>query len=429
VGVNVAVFVVGFLQVSKYASDTVLISQTEQPLIFEQRSKEALQLTPKTGNDVHLFLSHTQGTGQDLTTTVNLSLKLAARDIVLFQDIDFENFKDVHSLSTFCTQADVFLLILTEGVFNSYYVVVKELMARMAKDMEVVLLLDTDTRHGGGTLDGFMKEARESAVVEKHCRTMLEITPAEFCRKLSKCKVIVWHRKKAFRLVSVLKLLEAVKAKQLEWEGVRPLPALDIAPVAKEFAAHLGFSAHNAKSKQLRQHLQAKYPQLVTKLVHDTAGFSKCEKAIVVLADGVFDCIEYNDAVCAAIDSRTNMNLVLLHVSPAAGGVPFSTIMEQCPETLKDKGIFDTLASELVDDDDDYLSIVLREIADRFALQEVNDSMTQEEVVRGTDPAGTEGIEMGSLGVFGTQFGDAQQVTQSPDSITRCDQAQAYGLP
>lgn len=41
----------------------------------------------------------------------------------------------------------------------------------------------------------------------------------------------------------------------------------------------------------------------------------------------------------------------------------------------QDKGIFSTLVSELVDNDDDYLAIVLQEIAERFALKESNDSV------------------------------------------------------
>jgi len=43
--------------------------------------------------------------------------------------------------------------------------------------------------------------------------------------------------------------------------------------------------------------------------------------------------------------------------------------MQQCPANLKDKGIFNTLASELVDNDEDYLAIVLQEIAERFTVQ------------------------------------------------------------
>ena len=97
---------------------------------------------------------------------------------------------------------------------------------------------------------------------------------------------------------------------------------------------------------------------------------------------------------------------VLLHVSPAVGGVPFNTIMQQCPANLKaihwhayvytpdtpcvvqDKGIFNTLASELVDNDEDYLAIVLQEIAERFTVQELDDSIikSQEAAVCATDP-------------------------------------------
>jgi len=82
-----------------------------------------------------------------------------------------------------------------------------------------------------------------------------------------------------------------------------------------------------------------------------------------------FESPEYAQHVESAIQYRTETNLVLLHVSPAVGGVPFNTIMQQCPANLKDKGIFNTLASELVDNDDDYLAIVLQEIAGRFTVQ------------------------------------------------------------
>ena len=101
-----------------------------------------------------------------------------------------------------------------------------------------------------------------------------------------------------------------------------------------------------------------------------------------------------------------SMLQVLLHVSPAVGGVPFNTIMQQCPANLKvihwhahvytpdmpcvvqDKGIFNTLASELVDNDEDYLAIVLQEIAERFTVQELDDSIikSQEAAVCATDP-------------------------------------------
>jgi len=88
-----------------------------------------------------------------------------------------------------------------------------------------------------------------------------------------------------------------------------------------------------------------------------------------------FGSSEYAQHMESAIQYRTETNLVLLHVSPAVGGVPFNTIMQQCPANLKDKGIFNTLASELVDNDDDYLAIVLQEIAERFAVQELDDSI------------------------------------------------------
>jgi len=70
-------------------------------------------------------------------------------------------------------------------------------------------------------------------------------------------------------------------------------------------------------------------------------------------------------------------------------------------------GIFNTLASELVDDDADYLAIVLQEIAGRFALQEVDDNMAQEEAACATDPAHA-ATELSSLDVIA----QGEQATQ-----------------
>ena len=311
-GFNIVVFVVALQLLCRYTSDTVSVSQTEQPLIFEKDSKVALQLNPKTGDYVHLFLSHTQRTGQDLTTTVNLSLKLVLPNIVLFQDIDFENFTDVHDLCTFCLQADLFLLVLTEGVFDSYYVVVSKLMTRMKQDnTRIVLLLDTDARHGGGMIEDFIEMVMQSEIVQKHCRSNIGMTPAEFCRTLFRYPVVVWHRKRAFRLLSLLKLLEEVKQQPLEWEGVRPLPPLTIRRVENGFTAHLGISAHHQKSKMLMRSLEATHPDIVTVMVEDAADFAQCEKVVVVLADMCFESPEYAQHVESAIQYRTETNLVL----------------------------------------------------------------------------------------------------------------------
>ena len=43
---------------------------------------------------MHAFLSHTQGSGQDLTTTINLSLKLVVPEIQLFQDVSCASHSD-----------------------------------------------------------------------------------------------------------------------------------------------------------------------------------------------------------------------------------------------------------------------------------------------------------------------------------------------
>jgi len=255
-------------------------------------------------------------------------------------------------------------------------------------------------------IEEFMEMARQSEIVQKHCSPTLGMTPSHFCHTLRSYPMVVWHRKRAFRLLSVLKLLEKVKQRPLVWEGVRPLPPLTIRRVEDGFTAHLGISVHQAKSKMLRDKLKATHPDMITLMVEDAVDFAQCEKVAVVLADMCFQ-PEYAQHVESAIQHRTEANLVLLHVSPAVGGVPFSNIMQQCPQNLKDQGIFSTLASELVDDDDDYLAIVLKEIADRFALQDSDDSMSHEEPVRDTDPTAT---ELSSLDVIA----DGEQVTQDP---------------
>ena len=92
---------------------------------------------------------------------------------------------------------------------------------------------------------------------------------------------------------------------------MRPLQALDIRPVGEGFTAHLGFSAHNAKSKGLMQQLQAAYPDVATMLVSDSSDFGKCEMVVVVLAHNCFLSEKYQEHVGAAMEHRTNTDLVI----------------------------------------------------------------------------------------------------------------------
>ena len=58
-------------------------------LIYEAESGKLLELDRKENKCVHAFLSHTQSSGQDLTTTINMSLKLVMPEIELFQDVSY----------------------------------------------------------------------------------------------------------------------------------------------------------------------------------------------------------------------------------------------------------------------------------------------------------------------------------------------------
>ena len=68
----------------------------------------------------------------------------------------------------------------------------------------------------------------------------------------------------------------------------------------------------------------------------------------------------------------------------------------------QDKGMFSTLASELVDDDDDYLAIVLQEIAGHFALQDQPGEPTIEKVSNvgplGATPSDAAGASVPAFG-------------------------------
>ena len=78
----------------------------------------------------------------------------------------------------------------------------------------------------------------------------------------------------------------------------------------KGFRAHLRFSAHHLKSKMLIQAMQDAHPDVITTLVTESHEFAQCEKVVVVLGNDSFTSVEYTQHVSAAIDQRTNTNLV-----------------------------------------------------------------------------------------------------------------------
>jgi hypothetical protein len=204
-------------------------------------------------------------------------------------------------------------------------------------------------------------------------------------------KTILWLRKKAFRKVSTLKVLECIAECPLEWQGVVPLPDLLIRPVKEGFTAHIGLSVHHKKSELLYKSLTKAYPDIKIKMIGngiwETSDFKQCERPLFVLSDGCLKNKAHTDHIREAIRLRDN-KLILEHASPACGGVPFAKIMEQCPADLKELGLFDTLASELVEDED-YLKVVLHEIASHF-VEEADDEQNSEDEDAVAGPAADE---------------------------------------
>ena len=192
---------------------------------------------PPVNNDTqyHMFLSHAQNKGQDQMSVLMHELERLDPDISIFLDI--EGLTSTHNLPDIVNSSLNVLLYLTDGVFDRYWVML-EIHTAITTGKNIILLRETDTRHGTKQLSGFPNEIRNSDAVNK-----LFDDPEVLVNTLfgdDKPPVLEWHRGRMFKNVTLRKIFERMLNKQLTLEHsqgdttqnvIRQLQTVDVNPL------------------------------------------------------------------------------------------------------------------------------------------------------------------------------------------------------
>ena len=142
------------------------------------------------GKDWHVFISHRWATGQDQCRILKSRLQELIPGIQPFLDVD--NLKDITEIPGAVRASCSCLIFMSRGYFLSRGCMA-ELYAALEGRIQLVIVLETDPKKGGYTLEEAKAECPES------------IRPILF--RPSR-RIIDWHRLGAFQQQSLLIILE-----------------------------------------------------------------------------------------------------------------------------------------------------------------------------------------------------------------------------
>ena len=108
----------------------------------------------------HIFISHSQQDGGDQVGHIKKELEKYVETINIFTDVAAGRVERALSakteLYTAIERSSVFLVFLSKTYFTRKWCV-KEFQEAIATGKHIVIVLDTDTRHGGMSLDAFVE--------------------------------------------------------------------------------------------------------------------------------------------------------------------------------------------------------------------------------------------------------------------------------
>jgi len=112
----------------------------------------------------HLFLSHVWSTGQDQVAEVQQRMQHRLPGVKVFRDVD--DLDDVDRLEEYVVASWVFVLFLSEGYFLSRNCLreVRAAVERRVRRMPIMLLRETSSLHGGGSLESLLSNCPDELV-------------------------------------------------------------------------------------------------------------------------------------------------------------------------------------------------------------------------------------------------------------------------
>jgi len=158
-----------------------------------------------------VFLSHLQRNGQDAVISLQMFLKQSRPAIKCFIDLDVDMKGDLTgTLKDAVMNCRCFLFFITDGILTSPWCL-QELRWAVEYDKSIVLVRETDARHGGIEMNDFMRQV-----------------PDDLTSVFSNIIAIPWYRQPAFRTVSVDSIIKACELEDTFAEDMRALDEMRI---------------------------------------------------------------------------------------------------------------------------------------------------------------------------------------------------------
>jgi hypothetical protein len=326
-------------------------NQALKKLVFKYKADKTEVILPKVPQGhFHLFLSHQQLHGQDQVEVIKYRLEALCPGIRVFIDTDLSNtgrgLQDLAELDAFVENAKVIVFFLTRQYFDSYWCV-QEMKGAKARKQATVLMLDTDPRHGGLSIE-------ELQAIVKACPDCPQEITDEICaQQLTNSEgVIPWYRAGPYMAVSLKMLIQRLLMSCMPKEGPPPLlylqNELGLSTVQMPPATYHMLLLAGQHSEKIKQCLEMHTPDMKVMLASgndDVAKFKAESKSCEVLAVfGAFGVLKTSTALLTHAASQKKPVVV---INP---GVVFANILDECPKELRSY-LFASIAIEWHDDD------------------------------------------------------------------------------
>jgi hypothetical protein len=341
-----------------------------------------VKLPPLGTKAFDLFLSHAQNFGQDQVATIKLTLEKLLPKINIFLDV--EALDDLHMLTDLVANLRNVLVFLTQGCLQRHFVRL-EVTAAAKLGVQTIVVQETDPRHGSVSLARHHEDCPEGA------REHLFGAEAH--------DVILWYRANYYKPTGIRQIVQQLLVTDhgslpgVVIPGEISQRAVKLPPVDDIRAIHFWLPNCAPWCTQLKHTLEAGLPGLVIGLSEPGAfakvmitknnaakarrescvsgGGHALRRASLAMQNLFRQVVAQNSkvfieglpahAMLVPLNAHTlqnpavqddlfeaiqaKMQVVLLHMQEEEfQAVPFAEFFEQCPDKLRDAGLFDTPA-------------------------------------------------------------------------------------
>jgi hypothetical protein len=309
-----------------------------QPLLQYATGRRIVTLPPLGTASFDLFLSHAQDLGQDQVATIKGILEKLLPSISVFLDV--ESLDDLHALDQLIIASKTVLIFLTKGCLRRFFVRL-EISAAARNGVKTILVQETDERHGCTPLKEHRSDCPDDA------------RKAVFD---SQREEILWIRAAHYKLVGIKQIVQRMLVDDSEVLPGLILPGeITLQPVTPpsidtKTMYHFWLPDVFPWCSQLEACLQGPQVGLTVKRAapgsFESALEEDCRSVCALLVPLNAHTLEdkgVQQDLWAALQAK--LQLVLLHVQEDEyGAVPFGRFFEQCPDRLRNAGLFDELA-------------------------------------------------------------------------------------